>query len=106
MRRLRAATGPFQERPYFKDAEIERICLDALREVNLLPTSPEPIRVDRFIEKRFGVPPKYEDLPGGLLGLTIFTSRTSLLPDRLMSRPRLWRSAEFEARSHTKQGTA
>lgn len=73
MRTFRTAAGPFQERPYFKDAEIERMCVDALRAVNLLPTSPEAIRVDRFIEKKFGVAPKYEDLPGGLLGLTIFT---------------------------------
>src|SRR5262249_7337249 len=30
------------------------------------------IRVDRFIEKRFGVSPRYEELPDGILGFTRF----------------------------------
>lgn len=60
------------ERPFYADQEIEDICTDALRGVALLPSSPEAIRIDRFIEKRFGVVPTYEDLPDGILGLTRF----------------------------------
>ena len=72
MRNLRASKGPFRERPFFEDEEIETICSDALRLVNLYPTNPEAIRIDRFIEKHFRVTPKYELLEDGILGLTIF----------------------------------
>ena len=73
MKNFRSTTGPFLERPYYEDDEIERTCLDALQAVKLLPSSPEPVRIDRFIEKRFGVVPTYEELPGGVLGLTRFS---------------------------------
>src|SRR5580704_4654899 len=48
------------------------MCCDELRGVGLLPSSHEPIRIDRFIEKRFNVSPQYEDLPPGVLGFTRF----------------------------------
>lgn len=68
----RTHKGPFKERPYFKDQEIETICADELKSVGLFPATPSPIRIDRFIEKRFGVVPSYEDLGKGILGLTRF----------------------------------
>ena len=64
--------GPFSERPYYERRVIEKIAIDALRSVGLLPTSPGPTRIDRFLEKRFRVCPAYEDLPKGLLGYTEF----------------------------------
>lgn len=72
MKTYRAKYGPFNERPYFSDSEIETTCLDELRAVGLYPDSPTPIRIDRFIEKRFKVVPTYEDLGDGILGLTKF----------------------------------
>lgn len=72
MRTFRARTGPFREQPYFTDDEIETVCSDALRATGLLPESPVPIRIERFIEKRFGVTPKYEALGEDILGLTVF----------------------------------
>ena len=72
MRIYRAKSGPFSERPYYSVEEVEQICTDELLKINLLPLDPEPIRIDRFIEKRFKVDPKYEDLPLGLLGCTKF----------------------------------
>ena len=72
MKTFRTNKGPFAERPYYKEQEVENICVDALRGAGLLPTSPETIRIDRFIEKRFGIVPSYEDLPEGVLGLTRF----------------------------------
>ena len=72
MRTYRARTGRFQERPYFTDEDIESICLTELQNVHLLPSSPAPIRIDRFIEKRFEVSHQYEDLTDGILGLTVF----------------------------------
>lgn len=71
MKTFRSTSGPFSERPYYEDHEIESMCADALRQERLLPSTPEKIRIDRFIEKRFG-PPSYEELPEGILGLTRF----------------------------------
>jgi len=64
--------GPFGERPYFTEEEIERLCAEELAGVGLYPASPEPIRIERFVEKRFGVTPTYEQLPDGVLGWTVF----------------------------------
>lgn len=72
MKTYRAKNGPFRERVYYEFSEIETICLDALQKVDLLPTKAEPIRIERFINKRFGLDPTYDDLPEGLLGFTLF----------------------------------
>jgi hypothetical protein len=49
-----------------------------------LPETPEPIRIERFIEKRFHVTPIYEDLPPSVLGFTRFS--TSGVKDIVVSR--------------------
>jgi hypothetical protein len=72
MRTFHSKSGASAKQPYFRPAEIDRICADELRKVGLYPVSPEPIRIDRFVEKRFGIEPKYEDLPEGVLGFTQF----------------------------------
>lgn len=72
MRTYRAKSGPLREVVFFEPGEIESICADELRGVSLLPTKPEPIRIERFIEKRFRVAPEYVDLPEGVLGCTAF----------------------------------
>jgi len=73
MRTFRTTAGPFQEGVYYPDNDIENICRDELAKVGLLPKEPEPIRIHRFIEKRFGVSPRYQDLGNGVLGMTKFT---------------------------------
>jgi hypothetical protein len=65
-------TGQTHKAPYFTPSQIDNMCCDELRGVGLLPTSPEPIRIDRFIEKRFHLCPQYEELPPGVLGFTRF----------------------------------
>ncbi|MCF7864944.1 MAG: ImmA/IrrE family metallo-endopeptidase [Candidatus Pacebacteria bacterium] len=37
-----------------------------------MPEKPEPIRIDRFVEKRFNLTIQYEQLPEGLLGYSRF----------------------------------
>ena len=64
--------GQSYKAPYFTPSQIDNMCCDELRGVGLLPNSPEPIRIDRFIEKRFNVSPQYEELPNGVLGFTRF----------------------------------
>jgi hypothetical protein len=75
MKTFRTKSGPFTERPHFDPSEIDRICADELRKEGLYPHSPEAIRIDRFVEKRFGIVPHYEDLPDGVLGFTKFTDK-------------------------------
>jgi hypothetical protein len=65
-------SGPSSKQPYFTHSQVDQICCDELRNEGLLPNSPEPIRIDRFIEKRFKVSPTYEVLPDGVLGFTRF----------------------------------
>lgn len=61
-------------RPYFTDAQFERICASELRAMDLYPDAPSPVRIDRFVEKRFGLTPIFDDLPQGVLGYTEFDS--------------------------------
>jgi hypothetical protein len=72
VRTYRTTAGPFTRRPYFTDEEFETICADELMRVGLLPPAPEPIRIERFIEKRFEITVQYGDLPDPLLGVTVF----------------------------------
>jgi hypothetical protein len=74
MRNFRTNTGPFSEGLFIPQREIENACLDELEKAGLLPAEPGPIRIDRFIKKRFGVEPTYEPLPEGILGFTHFGS--------------------------------
>lgn len=72
MRKYPSNTGPFREALYFEQEEIETICSDVLRSVELYPSMPEPIRIERFLEKKFGISPEYGKLPEGILGYTKF----------------------------------
>lgn len=72
MKNFVANSGLFVERPFFKPEDFERICHDELKQQGLLPPEPAPVRIDRFVEKRFRVQPSYENLPVGLLGFTLF----------------------------------
>jgi hypothetical protein len=75
MKTLRTTRGPFNSRPFYSTTEIESICSDELNSVGLFPVSPEPIRIDRFIEKRFNISHQYEELPENVLGFSIFGAR-------------------------------
>ena len=72
MRKYPAVSGPFEKALYFEQEEIEDVCETALMSVGLYPDNPSPIRIERFLEKKFGLSPEYADLPEGILGLTKF----------------------------------
>lgn len=72
MRSYRINQGPFATRPYYKISDIEVICTDELIVAGLFPRVPEPTRIDRFIEKRFGITHEYGELPEGTLGYSLF----------------------------------
>ena len=75
MRKVPTPSGPFPFQLYFEDlAEIDKICLEALKGQSLLPDKPAPIRIERFVEKQFKTSLRYEDLGPENLGCTIFNS--------------------------------
>lgn len=64
------------EQPYFTDTEIDRIAVEELLSAGLLPSKPEPIRIERFVERRFELARvSYEELPATVLGYTQFGSK-------------------------------
>jgi hypothetical protein len=75
MRKVPTPSGPLPFQLYFEDlGEIDEICLEALESQSLLPSEPAPIRIERFVEKQFKTPLRYEDLGPDNLGCTIFNS--------------------------------
>jgi len=74
MREFPTKEGRFRLRLMYDIKEIDDICLSALKEAKLLPTEPEPIKIDLFLEKYFEVPLVYEDLGEGVMGSTVFDS--------------------------------
>jgi len=74
MRKYPSNAGPFREALFYEQEEIETICGDELRSVDLYPSTPGPIRIERFLEKKFGITPEYGELPDGILGYTKFGS--------------------------------
>lgn len=73
MKEIDLAGGGISTRPFFELGEIDRLCAAELRKFELLPETPQAVRIERFIERRFGVSPSYEDdLPSGVLGYTAF----------------------------------
>ena len=67
-------SGHFRTRLYFDKREIDDIAVNELTSVGLLPEQPSRIRIDRFIEKRFGISPSFQELPAGLLGFSRFAA--------------------------------
>lgn len=72
MKHFKSTVGPFRERPWYELEEIDRICTEELQNAGLYPKEPGAVRIERFLEKRFGLSPRYEDLGGKILGYTRF----------------------------------
>ena len=72
MRKYPSKSGPFDEALYFDQEEIDEVCESVLKSVDLYPDIPEPVRIERFLEKKFGISPEYDVLPEGVLGFTKF----------------------------------
>lgn len=62
------------------------MCRDALAGAKLLPSEPQPIRIDRFVEKHFGCVPNYEDFGEGVLGCTLFDANGAVRAIGISSR--------------------
>lgn len=87
MKSFRAKSGPFEQQLHFSIDEIDQICRDALVKEKLLPAEPEPIRIERFVEKQFGCSVDYrDDLGEGVLGCTLFNPKGAVLAIAVSSR--------------------
>jgi hypothetical protein len=86
MKRFPAKTGPYPIRLVFETDEIDDMCSEELHKANLLPTKPEAIRIERFVEKRFTKEVGFEELPPGCMGYTAFGKDGSILAVRVSSR--------------------
>jgi hypothetical protein len=78
MQRFRALSGPFEYQLRFSPEEIDDMCLEALTKADCLPKAPEPIRIDRLIEKQFTPNIAYEEMKPGVLGYTAFNPDGSI----------------------------
>ena len=87
---IRARTGPFVEQHYYEDAAFEEMAMAELSGVGLLPERPEPVRVDRFIEKRFGIVAEYVDLPAGVMGCCCPATMSPFLKSENVTLVSLW----------------
>jgi len=83
MKAYRATAGRFQTRLSFSTDEIDDMCLEALGKSGLMPQTPEPVRIDRFVEKYFQCNTGYEDLPLGTMGYTLFDAKGKVLQVRV-----------------------
>jgi hypothetical protein len=79
--------GHRPSRPYFTTEEVERRAVEELERQGLLPSEPSAIRIERFVEKRFGLGAvSYDELPEGVLGYTAFgpTGVTAVVVSRTL----------------------
>jgi Zn-dependent peptidase ImmA (M78 family) len=65
--------GPFLKSEFIPDKRIQRLALEALQETKLLPATPKPIAVDKFCDRKWGVPEDYEKLAPDVMGYAAFT---------------------------------
>ncbi len=72
MKYVRTNRGPVNKRPHYTVEEMEEICTTELQRTGLYPDVPAPIRIDRFIEKRFKISPTYDDTGPDILGYSTF----------------------------------
>jgi len=73
MSKVKNAAGPFCRRLYLHENCIEDACRTALSAVDLMPSSPGPIRIERFIFLHFGIEEEFESLPEHIMGCAKFT---------------------------------
>ena len=67
--------GPFLRQEFIPGRQIARIALEQLTTCRLLPDSPGPIAVEKFCDRKWGVPEDYEAMETEVMGFTSFTHK-------------------------------
>ena len=78
MRSFRSTSGGYGRRLLFEEREFDEIATQELRSAGYLPSAPEAIRIDRFVERRFGCTVEYQDMGEDVLGATLFNNDGSV----------------------------
>ncbi len=79
MKQQRANTGPFLRRIYYEQRDVESLCATALADAGLMPETPSPVRIDRFVEKHFRVEVRATEMKPGLMGAIRFDDNGKVL---------------------------
>lgn len=66
-------SGPFLEYFFIPDKRIERLAEERLTTVGLMPSSPGPVAVEKYCDRRWGFAEDYVELPKGVLGKAEFS---------------------------------
>lgn len=74
MRHYRTPGSILSERTYFTRAEIEKMASDELRAAQCWPAKPEPIALEKYLQRRHGLEAMITDLNPGLMGSADFTN--------------------------------
>ena len=65
--------GPFLKSFFIPDSQIETTVKLRLESLKLMPSTPRPVAVDKYCDRRWGFPEDYIDLPPGVLGCAGFS---------------------------------
>lgn len=65
--------GPFLESFFIPDVQIEAHAKTRLEELGLMPSSPSPVAIEKYCDRRWGFPEDYTDLPPEILGCAKFS---------------------------------
>ena len=65
--------GPFLESFFIPQERIDRVAQERLLSLGLMPSSPGPVPIERYCDKRWGFTEDYVDLPAGILGNAVFS---------------------------------
>jgi hypothetical protein len=58
---------------FFRDEEIERMCVEALSKSGFMPSTPQPIDIESFVESHFSCSLDFAtEIDNGVLGWTLF----------------------------------
>lgn len=74
MRHYRTPGSILTERTFFSRAEIEKMANDELRSVGCRPQQPEPIALEKYLQRRHGLEAVITDLDPGLMGSADLTN--------------------------------
>lgn len=65
--------GPFLKSFFISDEKISSIAKTQLEKLNLMPSSPSPVKIEKYCERRWGFTEDYTELEPGILGCAAFT---------------------------------
>lgn len=66
-------SGPFLKRFFLSDQKIEALAKSHLESLHLMPSSPSPVQIEKYCERRWHFAEDYRELDRGILGCASFS---------------------------------